>query len=292
MSAPISATRSAAARKRATLRFGKDLLVVGVGLTVLLLLAFPFIWVVLISFRPDSEIFTRTFRLITTFTLDNYTTLLKNSPFPTYLRNSLVVCTIATFIAVTIALVTAYGFSRNRGFRGRKLLLILVISTQLFPFVILITPLYAMFFRLGLVNNPLSLILSYIAINLPFAIYMLLGYLDTIPHELDEAGRIDGASTFGIIFRIILPVAWPGVVTVAVYAFVVAWDEFLFALTLMNAEETKTVPVGLAGLFGEYTTQWNLVMTASVISTLPTLVIFMLIQRKLVSDLAAGSVKQ
>lgn len=274
------------------MRFGKDVLVVGVGLTVLTLLAFPFIWVVLISFRPDSEIFTRTFRLITTFTLDNYTTLLKNSPFPTYLRNSLIVCTIATFIAVTIALVTAYGFSRNRGFRGRKLLLILVISTQLFPFVILITPLYAMFFRLGLVNNPLSLILSYIAINLPFAIYMLLGYLDTIPHELDEAGRIDGASTFGIIFRIILPVAWPGVVTVAVYAFVVAWDEFLFALTLMNAEETKTVPVGLAGFFGEYTTQWNLVMTASVISTLPTLVIFMLIQRKLVSDLAAGSVKQ
>lgn len=292
MSAPMSASRSAASRKRSTLRFGKDLLVVGVGLTVLLLLAFPFIWVVLISFRPDSEIFTRTFRLITTFTLDNYTTLLKNSPFPTYLRNSLIVCTVATIIAVTIALVTAYGFSRNRAFRGRKLLLILVISTQLFPFVILITPLYAMFFRLGLINNPLSLVLSYIAINLPFAIYMLLGYLDTIPHELDEAGRIDGASTFGIIFRIILPVAWPGVVTVAVYAFVVAWDEFLFALTLMNSEETKTVPVGLAGFFGEYTTQWNLVMTASVISTLPTLVIFMLIQRKLVSDLAAGSVKQ
>jgi multiple sugar transport system permease protein len=292
MSATIPASRSAASRRRATLRFCKDLLVIGGGLTILTLLAFPFIWVVLISFRPDSEIFTRTFRLITSFTLDNYTTLLKNSPFPTYLRNSLVVCTIATIIAVTIALVTAYGFSRNRGFRGRKLLLILVISTQLFPFVILITPLYAMFFRLGLVNNPLSLVISYIAINLPFAIYMLLGYLDTIPHELDEAGRIDGASTFGIIFRIILPVAWPGVVTVAVYAFVVAWDEFLFALTLMNAEETKTVPVGLAGFFGEYTTQWNLVMTASVISTLPTLVIFMLIQRKLVSDLAAGSVKQ
>jgi ABC-type glycerol-3-phosphate transport system permease component len=284
----VAVTRSKGSAKR----FGKDLMVVVLGIALLLVLAFPFIWVVLISFRPESEIFTRGFRLITSVTFDNYAALLKNSPFPTYLRNSLFVCTIATLVAVVIALVAAYGFSRNRGFRGRKLLLILVISTQLFPFVILITPLYAMFFRLGLVNNPLSLILSYIAINLPFAIYMLLGYLDTIPQELDEAGRIDGASTLDIIFRIILPVAWPGVVTVAVYAFVVAWDEFLFALTLMNTEENKTVPVGLAGFFGEYTTQWNLVMTASVISTLPTLVIFMVIQRKLVSDLAAGSVKQ
>jgi len=121
---------------------------------------------------------------------------------------------------------------------------------------------------------------------------MLLGYLDTIPRELDEAARIDGANVLQIIFRVILPVAWPGVVTVAVYAFVSAWDEFLFALTLMTSDENKTVPVGLAGFFGEYTTQWNLVMTASVISTLPTLVLFMFLQKKLVSDLAAGSIKQ
>ncbi|MFO1146735.1 MAG: carbohydrate ABC transporter permease [Alsobacter sp.] len=270
----------------------RDFVTVTFGIGVLLLLAFPFIWVVLISIRPESEIFTRKFALFTSVTFENYVALLKNSPFPTYLWNSIVVCSISTAVAVVVSLVAAYGFSRNRTFRGRKLLLILVISTQLFPFVILITPLYAMFFQLGLVNNRLSLVISYIAINLPFAIYMLMGYLDTIPHELDEAAKIDGASTLGIIFRVILPVAWPGVVTVAVYAFVVAWDEFLFALTLMSAEENKTVPVGLAGFFGEYTTQWNLVMTASVISTLPTLVIFMLIQRKLVSDLATGSVKQ
>tara|TARA_R110002124_G_scaffold144122_6_gene309004 strand:- start:3547 stop:4392 length:846 start_codon:yes stop_codon:yes gene_type:complete len=269
----------------------RDLVTVVFGVGLLLILAFPFIWVVLISFRPESEIFTRTFQLITTFTLDNYALLLENSPFPTYLRNSLVVCTIATVVAVTIAMVTAYGFSRNRRFAGRQTLLILVIATQLFPFVILITPLYATFFSLGMINNPLALIISYIAINLPFCIYMLLGYLDTIPRDLDDAARIDGATTLQIIFRVILPVAWPGIVTVAVYAFVSAWDEFLFALTLMTSDENKTVPVGLAGFFGEYTTQWNLVMAASVISTLPTLVIFMFLQRKLVSDLSAGAVK-
>ena len=273
-------------------RFITDLFTVVFGISLLLILAFPFIWVVLISFRPDSEIFTRTFQLVTSFTLDNYYKLLDGSPFPTYLRNSLVICTIATVIVVLISIVTAYGFSRHRTFRGRQVLLILVIATQLFPFIILITPLYATFFRLGLINNPLSLVISYIAVNLPFAIYMLLGYLDTIPRELDEAARIDGANVLQIIFRVILPVAWPGVVTVAVYAFVSAWDEFLFALTLMTSDENKTVPVGLAGFFGEYTTQWNLVMTASVISTLPTLVLFMFLQKKLVSDLAAGSIKQ
>lgn len=273
-------------------RFVTDLFTVIFGIILLLILAFPFIWVVLISFRPDSEIFTRTFQLVTTFTLDNYYKLLEGSPFPTYLRNSLVICTIATVVVVMISIVTAYGFSRHRTFTGRPLLLILVIATQLFPFVILITPLYATFFQLGLINNPVSLVISYIAVNLPFAIYMLLGYLDTIPRELDEAARIDGANVLQIIFRIILPVAWPGVVTVAVYSFVSAWDEFLFAMTLMTSDENKTVPVGLAGFFGEYTTQWNLVMTASVISTLPTLVLFMFLQKKLVSDLAAGSIKQ
>ena len=273
-------------------RFAADLAIATFGVAILLIMAFPFIWVVLISFRPDSEIFTRHFQLITSFTLDNYVKLLAGSPFPTYLRNSIIVCSISTVVAVVVSLVTAYGFSRWRRFKGRQVLLVLVITTQLFPFVILITPLYATFFRLGLVNNPISLVLSYIAINLPFAIYMLLGYLDTIPRELDEAARIDGATTVQIIFRVILPLAWPGVVTVAVYAFVTAWDEFLFALTLMTSDEYKTVPVGLAEFFGEYTTQWNLVMTASVISTLPTLVLFMFLQKKLVSDLTAGAIKE
>ena len=272
-------------------RLAKDLVTVIFGVGLLLVLAFPFIWVVLISFRPDREIFTRTFRLFTTVTLDNYYALLENSPFTAYLKNSIIICSISTVAALTISLIAAYGFSRNRNFKGRGVLLLLVVCTQLFPYVILITPLYSMFLKFGLIDNPISLVLSYTAMNLPFAIYLLLGYLDTIPQDLDEAAKLDGASTLQIIFKVILPIAWPGVVTVAVNAFVSGWDEFLFALTLMTSDEKKTVPVGLAGFFGEYTTQWNLVMTASVISTLPTLILFMFLQRKLVSDLAAGAVK-
>ncbi|MEF2072677.1 carbohydrate ABC transporter permease [Consotaella aegiceratis] len=277
--------------KRSALFFVRDAVTAAAGLIVLLLMAFPFIWVVLISLRPNSEVFTRTFQLITDVTLENYRALLVDSNFPIYVRNSLMVCITATIISVVIAVLAAYGFSRHRDFRGRRVLLVLVVTTQLFPFVILITPIYTLFFRLGLINNFASLIISYTAITLPFSIYLLLGYFDTIPRELDEAAKIDGASTFNTIFRVILPVAWPGVVVVAIYAFVAAWDEFLFALTLMTSEENKTVPVGLASFFGEYTTQWNLVMTASVISTVPTLVLFMIMQRRLVSDIAAVAIK-
>jgi ABC-type glycerol-3-phosphate transport system permease component len=280
-----------ASRSPSALSVVRDAVTAAAGLVVLLLMAFPFIWVVLVSLRPDSEVFTKTFQLFTSVTFDNYQALLANSNFPTYVRNSLMVCLTATVISVGISVLAAYGFSRHPNFRGRQVLLVLVIVTQLFPFVILITPLYTLFFKLGLINNFASLIISYVAITLPFSIYLLLGYFDSIPKELDEAAKVDGATTLGTIFRVILPVAWPGVVVVAIYAFVAAWDEFLFALTLMNSEDHKTVPVGLASFFGEYTTQWNLVMTASVISTLPTLILFMIMQRRLVSDLTAGAVK-
>jgi ABC-type glycerol-3-phosphate transport system permease component len=121
---------------------------------------------------------------------------------------------------------------------------------------------------------------------------MLLGYLDTIPRELDEAATIDGCSTLRVITSVILPVAWPGVVATAIYSFAQAWNEYLIALTLVTRNELKTIPVGLAGFFGEYTTRWDLVMTASVIATIPSLIIFLILQRQLVSGLAAGAVKE
>ena len=274
-------------------RLVTDIITVAIAFVVLALMAFPFFWIVITSLRPSAELLSNVLSVFSShLTFENYRELLQGSTFPTFIRNSLIVCGTATVIAVTVALLAAYSFSRHRRFRGRKTLLILVITTQLFPFVILITPIYAIFFRIGLVNSFPGLIIAYTAITLPFSIYLLLGYLDTIPRELDEAAIVDGSSTLGVIFRVILPVAWPGVATVAIYAFVAAWDEFLFALTLMTDTQKKTIPVALAGFFGEYTTQWNLVMAASVVATLPTLVLFMIVQRKLVSDLAAGAVKQ
>ncbi len=197
----------------------------------------------------------------------------------------------ATVISVVLSFVAAYSFSR-RTFRFRYSLLILVVFLQLFPFIVLTTPIYFIYYRIGLVNNLFGLMLTYIAITIPFSIYMLFGYLESVPRELDEAAIIDGCSTLGVIVRVVLPVAWPGVAATAIYTFVQAWNEFLFALTLITDNNLKTIPIGLANLFGQYTTQWDLVMSASVIATLPTLIIFLFLQRQLVSGLAAGAVKQ
>jgi ABC-type glycerol-3-phosphate transport system permease component len=164
--------------------------------------------------------------------------------------------------------------------------------SQLFPFVVILTPLYILFWNLRLVNTLTGLVVAYVAITLPYCVYMLLGYFENVPVSLDEAARMDGCSTLRIIFRIVLPVAWPGIVATTVYAFIQAWNEYLFALTLMTESDKKTIPVGLAGFFGEYTTDWGAVMTASVIATAPTMIFFLVMQRQLVAGLAAGAVKQ
>jgi ABC-type glycerol-3-phosphate transport system permease component len=277
---------------RRALRLGQDLLIVVVTFGLLLALAFPTLWILLTSLRPEQEIFSDTFRLISsTLTVDSYRVLLATTTFPTYIRNSLVVSLVSTLLAVTVSLLAAYAFSRRR-FPLRGALLIGVVFSQLFPYVILITPIYVIFYYLKLVNTSIGLIIAYVATTVPFSVYMLLGYLDSVPRELDEAGIMDGCSTLGVIWSVILPVAWPGVAATAIYAFAQSWNEYLIALTLVTRNELKTVPVGLASFFGEYTTRWDLVMTASVLATLPTLLIFLILQRRLVSGLAAGAVKQ
>ncbi len=279
-------------RRREVFASARDVLIVVVTFTLLALLVFPFLWVVLTSLRPESELFSNTFQLVSrTFTLDNYRTLLAKTTFPIYIRNSLFVCLTSTVLAVTVSLLAAYSFSRRR-FRWRGGLLILVVFTQLFPFVILITPIFVIFYRLQLVNTYVGLIITYVAITIPFSVYMLLGYLDSVPKELDEAGIIDGCSTLRLIRSIVLPVAWPGVAATAIYAFALSWNEYLLALTLVTRNELKTVPVGLASFFGEYTARWDLVMAASVVATVPTLVVFLVVQRQLVAGLTAGAVKQ
>jgi len=274
------------------LRLGRDLLLVGITFGLLLALVFPTLWIFLTSIRPEREVFSDTFRLISsTITFDSYRTLLATTTFATYIRNSLVVSLITTLVAVSISLLAAYSFSRRR-FRFRGALLITVVFSQLFPYVILITPIYVIFYHLKLVNTSLGLIIAYVATTVPFCVYMLLGYLDSVPRELDEAAIIDGCSTLSVIWSVVLPVAWPGVAATAIYSFAQAWNEYLIALTLVTRNELKTVPVGLASFFGEYTTRWDLVMTASVLATVPTLIIFLILQRQLVSGLAAGAVKQ
>ena len=269
----------------------RDVLVVILTFAILLGFVFPFLWIVITSIRPSSELFTYTLRLIPKqITFTAYRSLL-GSQFLRYILNSILVAASSTIVTVLISVFAAYSFSRYR-YRGRTPLLGVFAFSQLFPFVVVLTPLYIFFYKLHLVNTYLGLIIAYTAITLPFCVYMLLGYFQSVPVSLDEAALIDGSSTSGVVFRIVLPVAWPGIVATAVYVFIQSWNEFLFALTLMTENTKKTIPVGLSNYFGQYTTDWSAVMSASVIATVPTLIFFLFMQRQLVAGLAAGAVKQ
>lgn len=216
-------------------------------------------------------------------------------PLGQYFVNSLIVSTSATVFSLVIAVFASYAVSRYR-FRGRSVFTTTVLSTQMFPGVLFLLPLYLIFinidqsFGIQLAGTRTGLIITYLTFSLPFAIWMLAGYLDNIPKELDEAARVDGASSIGILFRVILPVARPGVIAVAIYCFMTSWGEVLFA-SVLTTQDSRTLAVGL----GEYSTQvnvyWNQIMAASLVVSIPVVVGFLLLQRSFVAGLASGAVK-
>lgn len=273
-------------------RRASDLLVLVPTLVIMLLIVFPVLWMVLSSVRPASQLSASLTwgSLFQGLSLDAYSRLFAGSSFGRYVLNSLVVSAVSTVLTVVISGIAGYALSRFR-FRGRAVLLLMVLATQLLPFVVLITPIYIAFSQLKLLNSYPGLVLVYVAMTLPLATYLMLGYFDAIPHVLDEAARIDGCSTLQVIFRVVMPVAVPGIVTVAVTAFIATWEEFLFATVLMTSDKLKTVQVGLAGFFGEYSTDWPVVMAAATVAAVPTVVLFAVVQRRLVAGMAAGSIK-
>ena len=283
---------AAVIHRSASRRRPKDLLVLVPTLVIMLVIIFPVLWMVLSSVRPANQL-TEPLSwsgLFSGLNGEAYTRLFSDSNFGRYVINSLVVSSVSTVLTVVISGIAGYTLSRFR-FRGRSLLLLLVLATQLLPFVVLITPIYIAFQQLKLLNSYPGLIVVYVAMTLPLATYLMMGYFDAIPQVLDEAARIDGCSTLGVIFRVVMPVALPGIVTVAVTAFIASWEEFLFATVLMTSDKLKTVQVGLAGFFGEYSTDWPVVMAAATVAAVPTIVLFAVVQRRLVAGMAAGSIK-
>jgi ABC-type glycerol-3-phosphate transport system permease component len=285
--------RRAGTRRRCprTLRWLKDVAVAAIAVPVLAWFTLPWVWMAVSSITPEQDLFSETFRFLPrSATFGNYAGLV-TAGFPRFFVNSVVVSTAAVVGSMVLAVLAAYGLSRFH-FRGREGLLGFVALTQMFPWIILVTPVYVLFWHLHLVNTYAGLILVYIAITTPFCVFMLVGYLTSIPVELDDAAAIDGCSTWQAIWRVVVPVAAPGIVGTATYAFAQAWSEYVFALTLMTRTDLKTVQVGLASFFGEYTTEWGRVMAASSVATIPTVVFFLLLQRHLVSGLTAGAVKE
>jgi len=250
-------------------------------------LIFPFGWIFYSSFKQAETLFSKQG---SSFTFQNYKFIFR-AGFFRFLWNSVFICTIATLISTLVSILASYVFSR-KVFKGKKAIFSSVLLGQMFPWIVLVNPLYIIFAKIGLINNYLGITFTYIAISIPFSIYLLVGYLNTIPRDLDEAAIIDGCSQFGLIWRIIIPVILPGVVAVATYSFIQAWNEYLFALAFLTKTSLKTLPLGLNQFFGEYTADWGSVMAASALTTIPTLLLFLFIQRKLTSGLTAGAIKQ
>ena len=247
------------------------------------------------SLKPLSDVQGKFTWLPSNLTLRPYVDIWSTVPLARYFVNSLVVALAATVASVLIAILAAYAVSRYR-FKGRGTFSVSVISTQMFPGILFLLPLYLIYVEIGqatgfeLQGSRLGLVITYLTFSLPFAIWMLVGYLDSIPRELDEAAMVDGAGPMATLVRIVLPAAAPGVAAVSIYAFMTAWGETLFASVMTNAE-TKTLAVGLR----EYSTQadvyWNQVMAASLVVSVPVVAGFLFLQRFLVQGLTAGAVK-
>ena len=252
---------------------------------------FPFYWIVTTSLKSTPQISER--RSIfwpDPPTLDQYTSLLRDTPFLTWLMNSAFVAALSTVVSVALASLAAYALSRLR-FRGAGLLTTLLLITYLLPGTLLFIPLYQTLTNIGVINTHTALIITYPTFLLPFATWVLMGYFRSIPVELEEAARIDGASRLYIFWRITLPLAAPAILSVTLFAFTNAWNEFLFAFVFITSESLRTLPIGLQSLVVGDILPWGKLMAASLLTAVPVAILYVYAQRFLSEDLTVGAVK-
>jgi ABC-type glycerol-3-phosphate transport system permease component len=252
---------------------------------------FPIYYVVITSLKPRSEIYTRTPDLWPSDPQwDQYTRVLGEGHVGRALLNSLIVAGASTAICVVVAGMAAYALARL-AVPFRRTLLMLILTTQMFPLVVLIIPLFVLMRNAELIGTYQGLVVAYLAFTVPLAIWIMRGFIVTIPEELEHAAMIDGATRVGAMFRVILPIAGPGLVATATLSFIAAWNEFMLALTFMNEEEKKTLPLVLQSFVGRGDVDWGAVMATSVIYTLPVVIFFLLLRRRLMQGMTAGAVK-
>lgn len=278
---------AARANRKVGLRIG----VIAGSLVAAVFAGFPVFWMLVSSFKTNTEIFAFPPQIITKgFSLDAYVAVLTDPDKIRFFVNSYVVALSVTLITVVIALLAAYAFSRFE-FRGKKLLNVVIIGTQAVPPIALLIPFFGLMVTLGLYNTYGGLILTYVVFTLPYAIVMMTGYFNTLPRELDEAVRVDGAGSMTALWRILVPISVPGIISVAVYTFMISWNEFLFALTLTRTNDMRTVPVGIQLLLGQNSQEWNQMMAMSILGSIPVLVLFLVFQRWFIGGLTSGAVK-
>lgn len=254
---------------------------------------FPIYWMVVTSIKPNEAILRLPPQLFpANATLKNYASILSDGKFLVFYKNNFIVSAITTVVTLVLAVLAAYSFSRY-SFKGSKFIMMLFLSTQMFPAMTLLIALYNMYFRLGLLNTYTALVLACSTNALPMSVWILKGFFDTIPKSLEEAAYIDGCPKFATLIRIIFPLVKPGVLAVGLYSFLISWEDFLWGLTLVNKTEMRTLASGIAMTYlGEYNYDWGRVMAAAVSAALPILIVFIFLQKYLISGLTAGAVKE
>ena len=251
----------------------------------------PVVWMLSSAFKSNADIFEYPPKLIdNSFSGSAFSAVFDNPEEIRFFVNSYAVGLSVTALTILVAIVAAFALSRYK-FALREPLKVMIIAVQAIPPITLVIPLFGVVIALHLYNSYEGLILTYLVFTLPYSVVMMTAYFNSIPRELDEAARIDGAGSMRTLLRVILPLARPGLVAVGFYAFMISWNEFLFALTLTQTDNMRTVPVGLTLLMGLYNYQWNQIMAMSVLGCLPVVVLFLIFQRHFVSGLSSGAVK-
>ncbi len=252
---------------------------------------FPIVWTALTSLKREEDVVTNDLQYIPQHpTLENYVTLINRSGYAIMFRNSAIVTLLTVILCLLVGTFAAYSISRYR-FKGRGNILTFYLVIRMFPVVLMLLPLYIMLRSLGLIDNLLGLALTYTTFLLPVSLLMLKGFFDAVPADLEDAARIDGSTRLGALFRVVMPLARSGVAATAVLLAVSAWNEFLFALMLTNSEGSRTWPVGLQLMVGEFQLPWGLMAAAGMISIIPIIIFFAIAQKALVRGLMVGAVK-
>jgi len=251
----------------------------------------PVLWMLSTSFKANGEVFALPPKLITSgFSLDAYTAILTDPARLRFFLNSYIVATAVTLLTLVTAILAAYGFSRYE-FPGKRLINVVIVSVQAVPPITLVIPYFGLMVALGLYNTYPGLILTHMVFTLPYAIIMMTAYFNTLPRELDEAAKVDGANAWTALWRVLVPISIPGIVAVGVYTFMISWNEFLFALTLTRTDAMRTVPIGIQLLMGQHSFEWNQMMAMSILGSIPVLLLFLLFQRSFIGGLTSGAVK-
>ncbi|MEA3338166.1 MAG: carbohydrate ABC transporter permease [Chloroflexota bacterium] len=268
----------------------RRVVLIALQMLVLIIVLIPFFWMFSVSLKPANEPFAIPARLWPDNpTIENYKTAFQPE-FRRYFLNSAIISLATIVISISVGLLAAYSFSRFQ-IRGFGFLLVAIILAQMFPVATIIIPIFKMVREAGLLNTYFGLIIAYITITLPVSIWMLLGFIGNIPPDLEESAMIDGASRFQAFWKVVVPLARPGIVATAVWIVVVTWQEFMFALAFTQTREMRTVSVGMNDYIGQYGIRYGELMASSVMFSIPIVVVFFILQRQFVAGLTAGATK-